>query len=518
MEDDWVYGYQDGVSVGFINHTTITPGAQAVDLWIGNQESSGSRAVVGSVYQAALFCNRVLTATEHAQVASELESIQWPSITHSHGVVDVSADLDDSTLLADWSMRPVAGKAVDRSENGFDGIVNRAVFRASILGDALYFNGDNGTVDLTGLTSATEDHTVEMWLKGEDSTTTAQYFFDVETGRIILAWVGTSPGFMYIYDGAAWRIIEATPALNMYHHAVFVFDGTVNNVTTYLNGALFAETACAGRLYGGAAALGSYHGGTGVAFFKGLISSPSIYEDIKDLAWVQERYALGAQAVQFKTDFGFRDSLGDEGGTLDQGIGAPGSPIKTGDTVGRWAIETEEINGELCKVLVCKTAGIAYIPASYFLDTTSTDAAFGTWGFHLSKGASTTPRIDFIADTIGVTDSGNGYQFLVNSSEVVAVRELVSGVPTTKMDTAAGYVVPDTWLRVKLTRSSAGVFTTYIDGVVVDVSGGSGTNPFTDTTSTESSFIRLDLDAGDKICLGSLSGNYGITKQLGVVE
>ena len=67
----------------------------------------------------------------------------------------------------------------------------------------------------------------------------------------------------------------------------------------------------------------------------------------------------------------------------------------------------------------------------------------------------------------------------------------------------------DQWVRVDLTRSSAGVFELFWNGV----SQGTAT----DTTITEAQYFSLDFDAGDKLSLGDVQGNHALIKQLGVV-
>jgi hypothetical protein len=64
---------------------------------------------------------------------------------------------------------------------------------------------------------------------------------------------------------------------------------------------------------------------------------------------------------------------------------------------------------------------------------------------------------------------------------------------------ATSYVNINQWYHVKVTRTKAGVFTVWKDGTLLDVSGGSGSNPVTDTNHTTSVFTVLDLDAGDRV-------------------
>ena len=67
------------------------------------------------------------------------------------------------------------------------------------------------------------------------------------------------------------------------------------------------------------------------------------------------------------------------------------------------------------------------------------------------------------------------------------------------------YIAINTWYRIRITRSTSGVFTVYILGgnftnwTLVSTTGGSGTNPVTDNTYTTSSYFVMDLDANDRV-------------------
>jgi len=82
----------------------------------------------------------------------------------------------------------------------------------------------------------------------------------------------------------------------------------------------------------------------------------------------------------------------------------------------------------------------------------------------------------------------------------------------------------NTWYNIKITRSEVGIFTSYIRGgafgnnwTLINVTGGTGTNPFTDNTITASNYFVLDLDAGDKIAIADNAGNHSFVKKVGVV-
>jgi len=148
------------------------------------------------------------------------------------------------------------------------------------------------------------------------------------------------------------------------------------------------------------------------------------------------------------------------------------------------------------KWIECVTAGVAYAPMTY---------AEATWLFELNKPDGTIPRIGFMASVAGdETATGqNAYWVLETNAELIGMKESVAGSASFKNSTAAGYTPVATDHKIPISRTSAGVFTLYIqlNGVwtSVDMSGGTGTNPFTDTTTTTSRYMILDLDAGDKV-------------------
>ena len=93
---------------------------------------------------------------------------------------------------------------------------------------------------------------------------------------------------------------------------------------------------------------------------------------------------------------------------------------------------------------------------------------------------------------------GNGYQIRFSGTEVVQLIKRTDGGANVLMVTSTSFVNINQYYHITVTRTTDGEFTVFLDGVLVDVTGGSGTNPVTDNTFTSSNFIVLDLDVGDK--------------------
>ena len=138
----------------------------------------------------------------------------------------------------------------------------------------------------------------------------------------------------------------------------------------------------------------------------------------------------------------------------------------------------------------CTSAGTIAIQSS---------TSYGTWEFDLLKGGEeNTITIKFIGtNTDAYTSDSENYIIQIPTSERLGLFK-GSGA-STLFFTATDFFSNNEWHHVTATRTTDNEFTAYLDGVLVDVTGGSGTNPVTDNTYTSSNFIVLDLDVGDKV-------------------
>jgi hypothetical protein len=155
----------------------------------------------------------------------------------------------------------------------------------------------------------------------------------------------------------------------------------------------------------------------------------------------------------------------------------------------------------------CTTSGLAY---------NTCNTAYGEWEFDLTKVSGTsTIYFNWIADRVGGAVSFIGYQLVIGGSENMTLRRATNGGVVTLWSTAAAYFPLTGKTRIKITRSVSGEFTSYIKGgsfgndyVLIDVSGGSGTNPVTDNVVTTCDFNVLDFDVGNEISRFSINGVY----------
>jgi hypothetical protein len=168
------------------------------------------------------------------------------------------------------------------------------------------------------------------------------------------------------------------------------------------------------------------------------------------------------------------------------------------------------------KGLDCTTSGVAY--------QASTDA-YGEWEFRLNKPLASTINVNQFISSLNAkynTVGNDGYMLYFSGDERVQLDMFSNGSVSTIFRTAPNYVLIDTDYTLQILRNSVldeyvtgaiGTFAVYIKGgsfgssyVLVDVTGGSGTNPVTDNTYTTSAYTVLDLDAGDNIANYSING------------
>ena len=143
--------------------------------------------------------------------------------------------------------------------------------------------------------------------------------------------------------------------------------------------------------------------------------------------------------------------------------------------------------------LKCTTAGIISIPCNQ---------AYGSWEFDLYSVGSNDTYVRYIASN---TAGDYGYQAEFNSAKRFAFSRW-STARSALAYSASSYVSAGTWHRVRMKRNTNGSTSFEIKGgsfgsdyVSVNVSGGGGTNPYTDNTYTYSNYFLLSFGVGDRI-------------------
>ena len=422
--------------------------------------------------------NHVLTSQERSKLYQQfLKSapIYTPN-ENVKGKVKASNLSNENGLVAAYNMQPTVGGILpDISGNGrhatlYGGLTNKEglIFDDSKKEYALLNNttGNYSKYTILIRVKMNDYSTTQNFLAGS-STDSSSYYISQSGGRIAwfngVAWMN---GNIYFYD--QWVTIAL---IFDYNNGNRIWKSYINGEEDFIN-----------------EGVGNLNSGN----FKTLFSltsttrnSDAIYKDLRiysrelSVSEIQIYHNSFASQVYLYEDFS--NAPADGTNILPVNWIAGTGVFKIGE------ITTDsDLHNVGQKYLECVTAGTLAIPSKQ---------AYGTCEFNL--------YIYFISDKINFV---NGYQFVFDSSERIWLLEKIDGGAYSKMYTNASYASNTTWYKIKITRSLSGEFTYYIKGgnfgneyILVDVTGGFGTNPITDNTYTTSNFYVLDLDAGDRI-------------------
>jgi hypothetical protein len=209
---------------------------------------------------------------------------------------------------------------------------------------------------------------------------------------------------------------------------------------------------------------------------------------------MQKEYNRVARKVMYKQDF-------ENAPIMYSAVGSgtlPGTDWEV--NTGTHKIATSTVNGKSKKVHSTTTAGFLSVPAVHG------NSAYGTWEFWFNKAAGSNLEVMLVANkkTTRATSGMNGYLFYASTTEQIGLYTVINGSASALMLSAASYFTDSTWYQAKITRTTEGVFSLYLRAEgqpysLVSVSGGSGSNPATNTIYTTSNYYTIDNDAGDKI-------------------
>jgi hypothetical protein len=412
----------------------------------------------------------------------------------------------DEDLFGAWNMKPVNGVLVDQTVQGNDGAPGQAsAVEDTILGLMRRYLPNSGSAASTlGAANAfaLNDVTIAFWMRVDLAATAiawiVNYFFNVADGWGVRINNGTAIQLYDDIDNANAILYTTAVPRGKIVHVVAVLDSLEN--------LLYVDNVLAGS---GTPALDDwssftgtlYHGERGNASgaVEGIVGPLHVFDEAKDQAWVTQEYLKGARAIQFKTDWGVRESVGNE--TTNMRVGVNSSPFEINS--GTYQMSLDVIDGVPVKVIECIGAGEIVCPTSLF-EATPTEAAFGTWDFWLSHANASTTICNIIS-AVNTGAPAPGYHIRVTNAEVLELRENGVGVIITA-GTAFGV---DTFERIRLTRRYDGRFDLYLNGV--------NQGNATDLTGMLSNFMVFDLDAGDKLAYSDQRGDHSFVKYLGVI-
>jgi len=187
-----------------------------------------------------------------------------------------------------------SGDIKDSTSNGNNGTTATMDATDQVAGKvdgSFDFDGVDDYVDVTGMTDAGTTHTIEFWAYSRDSTNASKYPFDVQTGRILVGWGSDTAGWIGIYDGT-WRLFGNSPSANVWHHLVFVLDGSTSKMKMYLDGTQYgSELSYSPQAIGGAVHIGARYAQAGSWYgFNGLIDEVRISNTTRSSAWINTTF------------------------------------------------------------------------------------------------------------------------------------------------------------------------------------------------------------------------------------
>lgn len=512
--------YVDGVAT-----STLVAGISQVLVITSATGFSASALKIGQettffagIISAAFISNDELTATEVSQLTSELLQKKWPQKAFSKVRTNATPPIALGAE-ASWVLKPVEGGVADLIAGNTGDINGQLYYKRAILGDSMVFPGfvgsniqvpDSDVIDIT-----TGDFTLTFWVKTTSGNPSR--IFD-KRGGIFPANPGYTIGINAggqimggIGDGTN-SIPEVTVLNNgaindgLWHFVVCRFDrsGLLTCIVDAVSGNntdisfVSSSLANASDLFIGVKAFG------GVEPFDGELAYPTLFKKVLDSNEFNYLYELGARAVPFKTDWGVKQSVANvTSGQIENSV--------FNRSTGTWKIGVGLIGQEQVKFIENIAAGVAYADISG--DSSPTEAAYGEWTWSVFKGAdANTTTVQFIADVIGANNAAgqDGYDLTIDANEALSLQRSVNGAVTTIYKTNDSFITNSQWYKVRVTRNFQNRFTIYIDGNLAQPTGAIGTNPITDTSTTEGRYFNFDLDASDLIAYSSLRGDSGI--------
>jgi hypothetical protein len=405
-------------------------------------------------------------------------------------------------LVAAYNMRPTGSTLVDISGNGKNGTISGAI--SSLNG--IVSDGNISSIATGVILNDATTWSLQTTFSNYDNTG-SQYFiggqgqrcFVLKYGETYIAWRTDDVGDFIPWDGSG-NSIAVTQAELKNKTITFQAYSNGTNIYLYINGVSKgyitpSSISRTTKIY--ISNLLNGYPGTGTAVNMNLMDV-RIYNRVLSAQEIKDYHNsfISNTLVEDFSDAG-ADGVAQLPREWDAGTGSYKVLEATADDSVLKTIKKGT------KYLQNITAGTIAIPSK---------TAYGTWEFDWYKGADGNDLVcGFLADRIGGGNNFQGYFINPTSTEIFGLYKNNIGSNNGLFYSAASYITINTWYRVKITRTPAGVFTVLIKGgaftatagydgwTLVSVTGGSGTNPVTDTTYSSSNFFMVDLDASDRI-------------------
>jgi hypothetical protein len=426
---------------------------------------------------------------------------------------------EGSFLRAGWAPKTIGGSIIDISGNAKHGTqINGCAWENDpYFGSIIHGFGVQSQWSFPATLSVSGAATFGCWYKIPSLTSVGadNYagLFCGTTGNDLISIYLNGSAFLRAelqISGVARSLIDNQPSrANVWTLAIFTYDG--DKIRIYADGVLRQTSASYPSVLNGFSAGTAYFGGFSTVpgyGLDGVARSPFILNKCWSQEEITQYYNL-AKVACWKTDFGVLSTLTAQGGIT--GAYLSNSPFQFADTTGRFYVETDTINGKLCKVIRCSVAGSLYIDRGR-LQQEAGSAAFGEWEWYYYRTAGSVSRVAFISSDNTLT-SFNGYEVYTQGTGILYfLRYDVGAVGSYMAVTTTNQAPLNVWTKFNVKRSVAGIFTFYINDIIPPL--GTGTDPVTDTQYLSSNYLTISAQVGDKIALGSLDGSNALVKRI----
>jgi len=449
------------------------------------------------ILRPSIYANTILTAQEVAQLWEETQKEAF--LTHiptSTRLPEQTGDVDPSNLALHYTGRIQENKLLDISGGGNNTSALAKTFNTNgFYGQKLSFQEYPTCQTANNLDLSSYDQVSVSFLYTPSSVATTQQIIELSSNQNaqIDSWsvftAASKLSCALTTSGGGTDRNGPTLVNGVTYSVVVVFDKTVSGndmVEIYVNG---VESSTAGGAANGTSGgnFGNrklYIGARGgvSALNLSAIEDIRIYGTKLTQGYITKLYEQGKDKLNYyATGEDWNVSVANE---------TAGFLSNTGWAIGSGTWQASDNNdGARGKQHTCVVAGKLAYPS---------EQAYGQWEFDIYQGGATAP-VPYFMGLSATAASGAWSMYISAAGEI----KLFNTTDFNIAETAAGYVSQATWYRFKVTRTTANVWTMYYstDGgknyTLVDVTGGSGTNPITNTRFTTSKYTTLDLDALD---------------------
>ena len=302
------YNNTTGDLIAYLNgqqadSNTITPSGVSwvVDWQLNNYRQSASPLYGQNEFSNFQIFDTALSASDAETLynnGSPLTSMSGFTSLQGWWKLDASATYDSSTTT--WTIPDDSTNSNDGTSSGMTQanlVQSDLSFTSGYSPYALAFDGTNDYISISPSVATSNQHTVSTWIKSNDLTSSAiGYLFTTET---TIKGIGLDEGdgsfgagkFYYWNGGSATTVSTTAITVNNWHHIVFVFDSTANEIKFYLDGNLDKTTTVTIGTAGSIKTIGSYN--AILHYLNGLLSNFSIWNAALTSSQVTEIYNQG---------------------------------------------------------------------------------------------------------------------------------------------------------------------------------------------------------------------------------